>query len=691
MKSLAALIFIVSSLYGQMCVPARILPNGSAKGTLDETSCRLTDGSAYAAYRLDLAARGQIRIDLSTGSDLVLILRDRSGMKIESGTAIRRAIEAGSYTLLVNAREPGQTGEFAVQAQFTIEAGVICSVWPSLGLEQAADGTVGGSGCTLPDGTPYEGYQVTTFGAGMLTLSAAGDSAVSVIVRGTGGSAIASGTGEVSVPVDRDNSYQVLIHGDGARGAYRIATHFQPDEGETCRVSKTLAGPVRETGVVSLDSCTRALADSSDLVLYNYYALTVSAAGLADLQLSSSDFVPVLRLLDAGGNVLAADGSSIRMQLAPGNYTVEVASSIPSGGVYDLTYQLDVGGPQPCSATVEKAGDSIAGTLSPFTCRDNIGPADTYSLTLPVFGTLEIGMSSSEVVPRIAIRDSKDNLLVMNEDVQGAGQARARADLPGGSYYVLAAAASGAGSYQLTSQFTAKAAPSCSFVPKLEVNTAYVARLGSGSCVDGNGQPVDYFDFSLADDSVVAAVMTSTEVDGFLTILDSNGSVLRSDDNSYGFGDPLILQFLPAGSYRMAARAASSTEGGYYRLDLLAAAGPRPPLCAPRGTLAMNGTQDGRITFGSCQYPDATFADMYRFQLAADTNIDLLLTSGDFDAALILLDARGNTIDIDDDGGGGSNARITHMLAAGTYFVVAKAATDYTAAGGYTLALAQLP
>jgi hypothetical protein len=228
-------------------------------------------------------------------------------------------------------------------------------------------------------------------------------------------------------------------------------------------------------------------------------------------------------------------------------------------------------------------------------------------------------------------------------------------------------------------------------VPKLEVNTAYVARLGSGSCVDGNGQPVDYFDFSLADDSVVAAVMTSTEVDGFLTILDSNGSVLRSDDNSYGFGDPLILQFLPAGSYRMAARAASSTEGGYYRLDLLAAAGPRPPLCAPRGTLAMNGTQDGRITLGSCQYPDATFADMYRFQLAADTNIDLLLTSGDFDAALILLDAKGNTIDLDDDGGGGSNARITHMLAAGTYFVVAKAATDYTAAGGYTLALAQLP
>ena len=176
MKILAAVLLGLSSLYGQTCVPAKILPNGSAKGTLNDTSCRLTDGSAYAAYRLDLAARGQIRIDLSTGSDFLLILRDRSGMKIESGTAIRRAIEAGSYTLLVNAREPGQAGEFAVQAQFTIEAGVICSSWASLGLEQAADGMVGGSGCAFPDGTPYEGYLVTTFGAGMLTMSASGGS-----------------------------------------------------------------------------------------------------------------------------------------------------------------------------------------------------------------------------------------------------------------------------------------------------------------------------------------------------------------------------------------------------------------------------------------------------------------------------------------------------------------------------------
>ena len=227
-----------------------------------------------------------MRIDLSTGGDFLLILRDGSGMKVESGRAIRRAIEAGSYTLLVNGRTAGQVGDFSVQTRFTMESGLICARWVSLGLNQAADGVLGASGCTLPDGTLYEGYLLTTFGAGMLTVTVSSELTTGVIVRGAGGGAIASGSGTVSVPVDRDSQYQVVVHTDGAGGAYRIATSFQPDDNETCRPSQSL------TGVVSIDSCTLSREGSSDLLFYNYYPLVVPAAGLADLQVSSSDFAP---------------------------------------------------------------------------------------------------------------------------------------------------------------------------------------------------------------------------------------------------------------------------------------------------------------------------------------------------------------------------------------------------------------
>jgi len=45
-------------------------------------------------------------------------------------------------------------------------------------------------------------------------------------------------------------------------------------------------------------------------------------------------------------------------------------------------------------------------------------------------------------------------------------------------------------------------------------------------------------------------------------------------------------------------------------------------------------------------------------------------------------------VDQDDDSGGGTNARITRNLAAGTYYLVAKPFGDYTSHGSYTLNVA---
>ena len=135
-----------------ICRPAR----SRARSTIPVAASR-TD-RLYAAYRLDLPARGQIRIDLSTGGDFLLILRDSSGMKIESGTAIRRAIEAGSYTLLVNGRTPGQVGDFTVQTRFTVEPGVICTGWAIARIEPGGGWHARRLGLHASGRHAYEGY-----------------------------------------------------------------------------------------------------------------------------------------------------------------------------------------------------------------------------------------------------------------------------------------------------------------------------------------------------------------------------------------------------------------------------------------------------------------------------------------------------------------------------------------------------
>ena len=687
----------LSSVYAQTCVPARILPVGAVSGTLDGASCLLPDGTAYASCRLDLPTRGQIRIDL-TASNAGLILRDSSGAGIGSGAGISRPVEAGSYTLLVNALTPGGgPTPYSVKTAFTAEPGMLCTNFPHAGLNQAIPGTLGASGCAMPDGTPYEGYLLTTLGAGTLTVSVSSpDFTPALTVRDADGDALASDAAQVSVPVDGDNQYEIVVATADQAGSYQLSTSFRPDENETCRAIKTFTDSGSDTAAITTDSCTTTVPQSGDLVYYNYYNFTVPAAGLAGVTASSKDFGVTLRVLDEGGNVLATDSggsgpgqSEVRLQLTPGNYTAQVLISVPSGGGYTFGYQFAAGPPQPCVPAAANPGDALAGSLAASSCRSSLGLADLYTFTLAASGTLDITLSATGFSSLLAIRDAKDNLLVKDQDVEGLGVSHLTADLPAGSYTIVAAASSGSGGYQVTSKLTAHDIAPCSYVQPLDINGGYIQKLGPGSCRGWNGQPMDLYRFTLPSDGVVAVFMTSSEVDGFLTMVDSSGNALRSDDNTYGQNDPMIVQYLPAGSYQVAARAAGSTVGGYYQVDLRTVLGPRPPLCASKGNLAPGGSITGTLTVAACQYTDGTFADLYRMDLASDTTIDLRLNSSDFDAYLVLLDGKGNLVDRDDDSGGNTNARLNRLLPAGTYYVVAKPFSDYTHVGSYTLSLAQ--
>jgi hypothetical protein len=677
-----------------------MLAAGSVSGTLDNSSCQLSDATAYASYRLDLPVRGQIALDLTTANDFILILRDMNGAKVDSGLGIHRPVEAGSYTVLVDARIPGQAGAYAVKSAFTAEQGMLCTAFPSLGLSQTVAGALGSSGCTLPAGTAYEAYWVNTYGAGTLTVTVtSSDFTPAVIVRASGGSAVAAGSGTVSADVDPGSQYEVLVTTADTTGGYQLVTSFQPDPAETCTATKALGAQDSDSGSITETSCYSTLAGSGDLYFYNYYTIAVGAAGVADISVNSRDFAPVLYLMDEGGNVVATDSgggpaadpsmtaSEIRMQLRPGNYTVQLVSSVASGGAYRLNYQFTAGAPQPCGTSAINPGDGAAGTLSAASCRTATGLADLYSVTTPSAGTLQVTVTSGASVPAVALRDAKDNLIVVNEDVQGQGTTHVSADLPAGTYLVTAAAVSGAGAYQMASQFTAHDIPACSAVQTMSINGGYVQRLGAPGCTGANGQPVDYYQFTLPADGTVAAFMTSSDVAGYLTLTDSAGNPLRSDTNSYSFGDPMMVQYLPAGTYRLSARSAGFSVGGYYEVDVRTALGPRPPFCGVTGTLAAGGSASGTIGFTSCQYPDSTFADLYQVQLPDSATVDLKLSSSDFDAYLVLLDAQGNLVDQDDDSGGGTDARITRLLGAGTYYVVAKPNGDYTKGGRYTLSL----
>jgi len=694
-------------LAAQDCPPlARVWPGVAVSGSLDNNPCTLNDGTPYAPYRLDLPVRGRIQMDLTGAAGQTLILRDSSGAQIDSGTAIHRSIEAGSYTVLVNgalasSAPAGQSGAYSVNAGFTPEPGMLCGGFANIGLNQTVSSAFPSSGCTAPDGSGYEAYTLTTFGAGTVNVAVtSSDFTPTVMVRGIDGSAITPYGAAVNAVLGADSQYVIVVSSADKTGAYQIVTSFTPADAETCRPTKTLTDSATDQTAITSSSCFVTIAGSGDQAYYNYYNLTVANPGLVDLSAASGDFTSTLYLLDAAGNLLAANSgaggydstqtvtSGIHIPLNPGSYTVQLFSDVPSGGNYSFKYAFTAGSPQPCAIAAMNPGDHPTGHISVASCPTSAGWADLYSLTLPSAGTLNLDLGSSDFATVLAIRDAKDNLVVSNAELNGVSVAHITADLAAGAYSVVAAASQGNGHYQLSSGFAAHDIPVCTYVQPLDINGGYIQKLGPGSCRGANGQPVDYYQFTLPADGVVAAVMTSSEVDGYLTLLDSSGTVLRSDHNSYAATDPLIVQFLPAGTYKLAARDASGSAGGLYEVDLRTSLGPRPPFCAPKSTVALGSTVTGFLNFAGCQYDD-NFADIYQVNLTSDTTVDIRLNSSDFDPYLVILDAKGNLVYQDDDSGGNTNPRITGPLPAGTYYVVAEPFGDYTAYGNYSLIVNQ--
>ncbi len=691
----------IGQLFAQDCAPiARLLPAGTLSGTLDATSCRFLDGTRYIPYRLDLPVRGQIKIALTGNvTDFLVTVRDAAGKKVDSEASLSRPIEAGSYTVLLNGAKPGQTGDFKLTTGFTAEVGMLCSNFPNIGRHQVADGRLPSSGCLALDGSPYEAYMLTTDGAGTLTVAVDSMEFTPIVtVRSIDGNLIAApAASPVNVLVNGDSQYLIVIGSADKTGAYTITVGFQSGGGETCRSRKTFTASDADANTIATDSCFITIAGSGDQSYYNYYNLTVPSAGMVDASAISSDFNATLNLLDADGNLLASNAggggydaqfnlqSSLRAQLPAGSYRLQIFSDVPSGGAYSLKYTLTPGNPQPCTPAALNFGDLLTGTVAAASCRTSIGISNVYTLTVPAPGTVDLDMSTTAFSTILAIRDSKDNLVVRNDEVDGVSVSHITADLPAGAYTVVAAAASGSGSYHLSAKLAPHDMAPCDYVQSLDLNGGFVQRLGRGSCRGYNGQPVDYYTFTLSVDTLVLAVMTSSEIDGYLTLYDAASNVVRSDDNSYGSSDPLIVQYLPAGTYRLAARDASSTTGGLYQIDLRTTAGPRPPFCTAKSTVTAGTSVTGVLMYTGCQYIDSTFADIYQITLPADTTLDIRVDSSEFDAYLILLDAKGAEIDEDDDSGGNTNARINRALAAGTYNIVVKPFGDYTSHGKYTL------
>ena len=170
--------------------------------------------------------------------------------------------------------------------------------------------------------------------------------------------------------------------------------------------------------------------------------------------------------MDASGAVIQADAysggqgnaRSVRQQVNPGNYTIQ-AFSLDNPGAYTLHLHVHAaiagrrdlsglpGGSRELPRKARSRAPPIAAPLE--------GVSQVYNIVLPQAGTLDLDMQSTEFVPLLTLRDAKDNRIVNDDNFGNFTDSHITADVPAGTYTVVAATGGLPGSYTFTWQVKA--------------------------------------------------------------------------------------------------------------------------------------------------------------------------------------------------------------------------------------------
>jgi hypothetical protein len=678
-------------------------------GALGAANCTLPDGTTYADYQVVFPVHGTWSGGITAAdgvTPLTLILRDLSGTQLYSGANIQGSVERGMYHVLVNGSAVG----YRLASSFSPAPNVLCWNFALMGTIRTINGLLGPASCQLPDGSAYDGYQLTLYGSGTMdiAINAYGFTPL-LILRTSDGYSLpgvtstdSNGATHLTVNAVGNDTYTLVVavsSPDQGGGAYSVAATFTPATGEVCVSQGALTVSQQVTGSISPLTCNFNLPGRDDNALFTFYSIHLDQPGVIQASIATGDFSPLLLLLDADGNTLSEDIESggdgtplIQQQLAPGDYVLAVFNEDSFGGNYTLNYQYTVGSGPACPVINMNPGDLDAGTLTGgVSCSDFGYMADTYQVVLPADGTLSLLLSSPDFSTFVDLHDAKGNELTWGvESADGSGSFL-NVNLPAGTYYAYAASMDLPGGYSLSYTFTPMTLTACPSAMPMPPN-GYIqnAQLGMASCQGKDGRLADYYSFTLSAPSTQAVFMLSTAVPPYITLFQSNGPPLRNDQNSYVNNSAAIIQYLPAGNYVVKARSSDPNATGLYSLYLNYQAGA-PQLCAPL-SLALNTPVTGQTSFTSCAWYDKTFADVYALNVIMPSQqIAIGAQSAAFDAFLILMDAKGNLLGTDDNSGGGTNPLITQALDPGNYFVVVKPSSDPTSAGTYNLIVTATP
>ena len=204
------------------------------------------------------------------------------------------------------------------------------------------------------------------------------------------------------------------------------------------------------------------------------------------------------------------------------------------------------------------------------------------------------------------------------------------------------------------------------------------APVTPGSETAGELEPddVDYFRVEVAESGALVVAFTTGGLDTRGYIEDSSGNVLASNDDGGEGSNFRVTAEVDAGTYYIRVTGYSSSTAGPYTLHVEV----REPDDHGNRRSSATPVASGSETAGELEPDDV---DYFRVEVAESGVLVVALTTGGLDTHGTIEDSAGTFLASNDDGGEGSNFRVTVTVDAGTYYIRVRGFDDES--GPYTL------
>jgi hypothetical protein len=207
-------------------------------------------------------------------------------------------------------------------------------------------------------------------------------------------------------------------------------------------------------------------------------------------------------------------------------------------------------------------------------------------------------------------------------------------------------------------------------------------ELTASSSILDDGTPYELHEITARQGEQLQVNMSSDAFDAYLQVWAEGQIVMAEDDDSGGGLNSQIDFVVPEdGRYMIVANSVGSEAQGRYEITVR-----RESL----DDLMQSGKVEilsGMLSAFNDAFNDGTPTTSHEIEAKAGERLDISMSTGAFDAYLLVFDTDNEKLSEDDDSGGGTNARLSVIAPTdGTYRIVANS-YDSGASGPYTITL----